>query len=116
MGINTIQLNTIGEKKQGGNSQIEYLDVSSLDDDVKIELSLLCCVTKSKAGNSWYITSPSAYYLYSAKPVALGFNTSEVLSMEGIFGTTFEIFEMIGMKELIDSLPRLTKEQFYSLE
>ena len=100
---------------QGGGGSVEYLDVSGLDDDIKLELSLLCCIAKSKSGNSWYITSPLAYYLYNAKPVALGFNTAEALYLEGVVGTAFEFFEMMGIKELIDSLPRLTKEEFYAL-
>lgn len=99
----------------GGGSSIEYLDVSGLDEEIQMALSLFCSIVKSRSGNNWYISSPIAYYDYGAKPVALGVDTSSTFSIEGVTGTPYEFFEMVGVKDLVDSLPRLSKEEFYAL-
>lgn len=104
-----------GSGGEGGGSSIEYLDVSGLDEEIQMALSLFCSIVKSRSGNNWYISSPIAYYDYGAKPVALGVDTSSTFSIEGVTGTLYEFFEMLGVKDLVDSLPRLSKEQFYSL-
>lgn len=128
--MNITRLNTsygddvvrVGTSGGGGNSgggesgsTMEYLDVSGLDEEMQTILSLLCSIAKSRSNNSWYISSPIAYYSFTAKPVALGFDTNRTLSMEGVTGTAFEFFEMLGLKDLVGSLPRLTKEEFYTI-
>jgi hypothetical protein len=103
----------------GGESNIEYLDVSGLGVEEKTSLAgfagLLC-----KVAPDGLIATPIAA-LVSGDQV----NPTKISGMSAImvdlsleiyvFGQKMTIQEFVG-NELLDSIPRLTKEQFYNLE
>lgn len=47
---------------------------------------------------------------------AMSINFSDTINMQGQVLTIGEMFAMYGVQTEIDAIPRLTKEQFYSLE
>lgn len=128
MEINKIQLNTIGEKKQGGQqggeSSIEYLDVSGLDETTKQLISMMAqeCKYSSPSGN---IVGPVLLSLDALVPlntlisrviqIKIDFSCEfNVMGQKGLFA---DFVNMVGLTaEQLDSIPRLTKEQFYSLD
>ena len=100
-------------------STIEYLDVSGLEDGEKSPLIVFACLLcKSEAEG--VITTP-----LSMLPSGDQLDLTEVSGISAIMvDFSLEIYvyeqkmtiqEFLG-KELLDSIPRLTKEQFYSLE
>ena len=47
---------------------------------------------------------------------AMSINFSDTINMQGQVLTIGEVFAMYGLQANIDAIPRLTKEQFYSLD
>ena len=108
----------------GGESNIEYLDVSSLGSYgvFILRFSLEGRVKSEKLGH--YIAAPAASAIYMTTydndvvVEAVGFDFSEKM-VEVVNGQKQEapvsmVFDRIGIDP--STLPRLTKEQFYSLE
>ena len=107
----------------GGTSEsnIEYLDVSGLEDVKDIAMLSQFMRTKSKIGNPMIGVMPSAY------PFAIGMTSNvDILAVAiDLSAETFsqgqfdkmplaDFLAMMGID--LDSIPRITKEQFYSLE
>lgn len=136
MEIGKIQINTIGEKEQqggatgGGDSNIEYLDVSGLDavdENLKNALVLLSPNVKSKTTEGTFVGLP----LHGIQLiVGVSNNARTVIALAIDFNTIFKF--VIGenaasvnikdyimtsefTQEQLDSIPRITKEQFYTL-
>lgn len=122
MEINKIQLNTIGGgdsqqgENTGGGSSIEYLDVSGVDDsNILGFVSLGILVKIPNAG----IFPPAIFALE---------NQVENLRLTTAIAVNYDIeFIMGGMNMNVEGLannmgiditsaPRITKEQFYSLD
>ena len=111
-------------KLGGGTSEsnIEYLDVSGIEYHEALPMLSLFMRTKSKVGNPMIGVMPSAY-IYA---LAGGINAVDIfavaidLSVEVLSTGQFpkmSLGEFMAMMEIdITSIPRITKEQFYSLE
>ena len=99
----------------GEASNIEYLDVSGVNQEIYFaSLLIMSFVSKNKENGVVGIT-PSA--------AMVGYNNSLIISLAIDFsfktsnGTILELLLNIGItQEQLDAIPRITKEQFYSLE
>lgn len=131
--MNTIKLNTIGTPKaSGGNSggggyasSVEYLDVRNIDEDLKFSLI-----------NSSYLVKISKEGYISILPALFAKNDFDELYVDTV-AIAIDFFAIVAapdgsetiketIKEMIlrdngypldvfDSVPRITKEEFYNL-
>lgn len=104
-------------------SSIEYLDVSGVEDKTIV----FEWATSARLVIPQYaiIVSPVGRLVETLKNVgydyvkAIGVDTSSIVAMlqgeDTVSLTMTEYISMTGNSELFDSLPRLTKEQFYNL-
>ena len=114
-----------GSGESGGEaSTIEYLDVSGMD---VLTSALVKCVSIYAKGEveGQYIIMPTSFWYYNKSD--LGFDMPQYISFVAIDSnasvTGGDNFTKTTIKEYmvyqgvdIDAIPRLTKEQFYSLE
>lgn len=105
-----------------GESSIEYLDVSGLEDITMVACISFLARSKSTVGTPMIGIFPTAY-LYAVPNIITAVDVLAVaidLSMEicpGAQGSIISIGDFLAMmEEDISSIPRITKEQFYSLE
>ena len=108
----------------GGDSTIEYLDISGVED----KYIVFEWATSARLVIPQYaaIVAPVGRMVETIKNVgydyveAIGVDTSSMVAMrqgEDVLSTTMaEYISMSGNSELFDSLPRLTKEEFYNLD
>lgn len=127
-GLGKVTINTevsgVGGSGEGGGSTIEYLDVSGLEDKTVV----FEWATSARLVIPQYaiIVSPVGRLVETLKNVgydyvkAIGVDTSSIVAMrqgEDVVSVTMaEYISMAGNSELFDSIPRITKEQFYSLD
>jgi hypothetical protein len=134
----------VAQSGEGGSaSSVEYLDVSGVDEYIKQTLLLFSLYAKvphdviidmSEGGNQSTITLnasivPSSQHssimgklgmtsvhigTFLSGITALGFDFSQKIVMQGQTMTLNEYFTMLGGKEMIDAIPRITEEEFYS--
>lgn len=112
-----------GGSGEGGGSNIEYLDVSGMEDKTVV----FEWATSARLVIPQYaiIVSPVGRLVETLKNVgydcvkAIGVDTSSIVAMrqgEDVVSMTMaEYISMSGNSELFDSIPRITKEQFYDL-
>lgn len=103
---------------QGGGGSVEYLDVSGLDNDLQtMLLSYSAMVRAIVDGAIYIIPSINAYQQNIAtskiKAVGVAWEQSVYMSVSGMPKMTIK--EVLTMMTNIDSLPRLTKEEFYAI-
>jgi hypothetical protein len=108
----------------GGEGNIEYLDVSGVEDKTIV----FEWATSARLVIPQYATivSPVGRLVETIKNVgygyveAIGVDTSSMVAMrqgeDALSMTMAEYISMTGNSELFDTLPRITKEQFYSLD
>ena len=120
-------------------SSIEYLDVRAVDSEIKtliLNLSFLSKIPQNveMGGNpsttinagvapsaGWgalyekYIDDAAKREIALSAVTACSIDLSTDVIIMGQFITINDIFTMYGMSEYIDSIPRITKEQFYDL-
>lgn len=99
----------------GDDSNIEYLDVSGVNQEIYFTTLLITSFVSKSKENGVVCILPSA--------AMVGYNNSLIISLAIDFsfktsnGTILELLLNMGVtQEQLDAIPRLTKEQFYSLE
>ena len=125
---------------ESGGSNMEYLDLRAVDSEIKMLLLNLSFLSKipqnvEMGGGNISATidagvSPSAGWgamferykddaakreIVLSAVTACSISLSTDVIIMGQFITINDIFTMYGMSEYIDSIPRITKEQFYDL-
>lgn len=102
----------------GGDSSIGYLDVSGLDGDLydyAISLAILgkktgyilpTNLTNLLGGDTERFTAIAVDFAQECYVYELGSNTLQLS----------QVLDVLGLTDIFSSIPRLTKEQFYSLE
>lgn len=112
-----------GGSGEGGGSTIEYLDVSGVEDKTIV----FEWATSARLVIPQYaiIVAPVGRMVETIKNVGYGYveaisvDTSSMVAMrqgeDALSITMAEYISMSGNSELFDSIPRLTKEQFYDL-
>lgn len=126
--MNTIKLNTIGTPKMsGGNSgggdssnTMEYFRTESIKESNLQDFASLL-KWHDEYTNSTFIAPATLFTSRSydnASSIAVGIDfQSEYLMIEPFNGKLIDILLKMGFpKEMLDSLPRITKEEFYNLE
>lgn len=102
----------------------EYFDLSSIEDErkfvfldlAKIYPVMMHAILKVDADNNHIIGNPYVYdeTKHTIKCVAV------FTSWDGIYidkyGTFYDFIESSDLTEFVSSIPRITKEQFYSIE
>ena len=99
----------------GEASNIEYLDVSGINQEIYFTTLLIMSFVSKNKENGVVGILPSA--------AMVSYNNSLIISLAIDFsfktsnGTILELLLNMGItKEQLDAIPRITKEQFYSLE
>ena len=99
----------------GEASTIEYLDVSGVNQEIYFTTLLITSFVSKSKENGVVCILPSA--------AMVGYNNSLIISLAIDFsfktsnGTILELLLNMGItQEQLDAIPRITKEQFYSLE
>lgn len=127
---------------QPSGSSLEYLDVSGLpaimkfvlinfsflvksqDKDIQMDGSQItlgkgCIPSASFMMQIRYSDIGTGYfdeYMSAASAIALDFSTRVINTLESFDGTILEYFERSGEENPINSIPRITKEEFYNTE
>lgn len=123
-----------------GGSSFEYLDITNvtgLGGNLKMLLLQMAYMTKvpqtfkvgsitltqGVAPSSSYMTMVGAFQPGTEEfatvmngITAMSINFSDTINMQGQVVTIQEVLAMYGVQAEIDAIPRITKEQFYSLE
>lgn len=102
----------------GEASTVEYLDVSGIDENFKRALLEFSFYVKVDANGSTAIALGAMTDARSNPDyiIALGVDTNASIINPNITTTVIGYIEMIGMLDMYNSIPRITKEQFYNLE
>lgn len=125
---------------ESGGSNLEYLDVTNVTamdgrlKDLLFQMGYMLKASQTiKIGGTTIKQgiSPSGSYMAMAGSIgmsnveyptfrnniiALSINFSDTINMQGQVMTISEMFAMYGVQANIDAIPRITKEQFYSLD
>lgn len=119
LGKVTINTEVSGGGGESGGSNIEYLDVSGLPAEVESVFLMFSILAKYSTQYETVISTP--FLLQNVivgkrfKAVIIDF-TMQISEM-GLIGTIKDAFIAQGFTQAeIDAIPRITKEQFYSLE
>lgn len=119
-----IKKGTAPAPPSGGESTIEYLDISGVED----KYIVFEWATSARLVIPQYATivAPVGRMVETIKNVgydyvkAIGVDTSSMVAMrqgeDALSVTMAEYISMSGNSELFDSIPRITREQFYSLD
>ena len=99
-------------------SNIEYLDVRGIDETSAINLASMSVFIKYKFNNdkTTYIAPPSLFISSQAQDkrvVAIAIALSEKIIYSNLEGTLGELLSAFEID--VDIIPRITKEQFYTL-
>ena len=117
----------------GGASTIEYLDVSGLDSASKNQLMMVSLIARTsqfemmgQVQKSQVIPlssmllsisfEPTAYDAYSNAVNAIGVDFTMQIKSQSTTGTVFDEVKKMPVYEQLDAIPRLTKEEFYTLD
>ena len=123
-GLGKVTINTEVSGGESGGSTIEYLDISGVEDKTIV----FEWATSARLVIPQYaiIVAPVGRMVETIKNVgydyveAIGVDTSSMVAIrqgeDALSITMAEYISMSGNSELFNSLPRLTKEQFYSLD
>lgn len=101
----------------GGGDNYEYLDVSGLDESVVKTMSKCSFLVKGMTSGVLSIFPPSAasYSYDSVQAVAVDLK-SVIFAAQGMAFNYAEYLSLNGIDaELLATLPRITKEEFYTL-
>lgn len=118
---------------ESGGSNVEYLDVSGLDSGSKNQLMMVSLIARTSqfemmgqvqksqvvplSSMLLYISfEPTAYDAYSNAVNAIGVDFTMQIKSQSTIGTVLDEVKKMPVYEQLDSIPRITKEQFYSLE
>ena len=113
-------------------SNIEYLDVSGLDSGSKNQLMMVSLIARTSqfemmgqvqksqviplSSMLLYISfEPTAYDAYSNAVNAIGVDFTMQIKSQSTTGTVLDEVKKMPVYEQLDSIPRITKEQFYNL-
>lgn len=103
----------------GGSSTVEYLDVSGLDVTNGTINKFLGCASLVKISSYGMIVPPafSAPLLPYVDKIKIDFNEKVSLGSEftSLKTLILSLDDSIIQEEQLDAIPRITKEQFYSL-
>lgn len=114
-------------------STIEYLDVSGLDSGSKNQLMMVSLIARTSqfemmgqvqksqviplSSMLLYISfEPTAYDAYSNAVNAIGVDFTMQTKSQSTTGTVLDEVKKMPVYEELDSIPRITKEEFYNLE
>ena len=116
-----------GSSGGGEASNIEYLDVSGLNEEGRANLAYFASKVKliyshnALGGEIKAIGRPLAIigtlgigFGPLNGSIAIEINRNDIISIKGAINVNGNLFESMG--EELDAIPRITKEQFYSLE
>ncbi len=125
---------------ESGSSTFEHLDITNVTGlggklkKLLLQMAYMCKIPQTfKVGSSNFkqgIGPASAFMTMAGafSPATEEFNTvmngitamsvnfSDTINMQGQVLTIGEVFAMYGVQAEIDAIPRLTKEQFYTIE
>lgn len=117
---NEIHKSELSGGSGSGEDTMEYLDVSGLEDDFKKSLFLFSHTMRVDGTRIPY-TMPSVGFLADVGISRVGtitkisINFSQKMSDSVSVKTVLDRLLEIGTKEELDAIPRITKEEFYSL-
>lgn len=114
-------------------STIEYLDVSGLDSGSKNQLMMVSLIARTSqfemmgqvqksqviplSSMLLYISfEPTAYDAYSNAVNAIGVDFTMQIKSQSTTGTVLDEVKKMPVYEELDSIPRLPKEEFYTLD
>ena len=102
----------------GEASTVEYLDVSGLDKMTKSALLEFSFYAKINTNGTIVVAFGTMTDVRSVPDniIALGVDTNASMIAANTTYTVIEYFKLIGLLDVYNSVPRITKEQFYSLE
>jgi hypothetical protein len=109
------------------------LDVSGVDNGLKNQLLMVSIIARSSSfeimgqpqeaqiiplGTMLLFISfdPTAYDAYSSAVTAIGIDFTMQINSQSTTGTVLDEVKKMPVYEQLDSIPRITKEQFYTLE
>ena len=113
-------------------SNIEYLDVSGLDSVMKNQLMMVSLIARTSQFEMigqvqdplilipssllvFMASDSTAYESYSSAVNAIGVDFTMQLKSQSTTDTVLDEVKKMPVYEQLDSIPRLTKEQFYDL-
>ena len=112
----------VNVSSSGGGETMEYFLVEELPNELWELISGLGSFYKIyyNSNSTWAIYPANAFSVNEIKRnslYAIGIDfQSEYIGQEPFNGKLIDIFIKIGLKERLDTIPRMTKEEFYSLE
>lgn len=145
-GLGKVTINTEVSGGESGGSTFEYLDITNvtgLGGQLKmllLQMAYMCkvpntvkiqmpdvegYVTISQSvgpASGWaasagrFVVGTEEFRLAMDAVSAMSINFSDTINMQGQVLTIGEVFAMYGVQAEIDTIPRLTKEQFYNLD
>lgn len=145
-GLGKVTINTEVSRGESGGSTFEYLyitNVAGLGSGVKnllLQMAYMCKIPKTTEiqhpngesyttlnagvapGNSvailvgMFFDNAEATNSVMDAVSAISINFSDTINTQGQVLTIGEVFAMYGLQANIDAIPRITKEQFYSLD
>ena len=110
-----------GDAPSGGENTYEYIELTRPEDwqgddfigEVVTPLLYTCALlVKLEIYGNMAVTTPYVSGMQQAIPIAIAYDPNMLVQGETGFIKVSEVFQIYGFPEL----PRLTKEQFYSLE
>lgn len=107
-----------GESGGGEDSTVEYLDVSGLNTNIKRAFLEFSFYVKVSVDGNTSIGFGTMTDIRSVPDniIALGVDTNANIVNSSLTTTVIGYMEMIGMLDMYNSIPRITKEEFYNLE
>ena len=124
--IHIKELSAGGGSLGGEASTIEYLDVSGMADEMSVKKTALIFQSYlvkffddnkvSVIGGAGLLTVEDNINTITEGVVAVAIDSNAKIIMEGRIGTILEFLSNLLTQEELDANPRITKEEFYSLE
>ena len=101
----------------GEESTIEYLDVSGLDKMTKSALLEFSFYAKINTNGTIVVAFGTMTDVRSVPDniIALGVDTNASMIAANTTYTVIEYFKLIGLLDVYNSVPRITKEEFYAV-
>ena len=106
-----------GESGGGDASTIEYLDVSGLDKMTKSALLEFSFYAKINTNGTIVVAFGTMTDVRGVPDniIALGVDTNASMIAANTTYTIIEYFKLIGLLDVYNSVPRITKEEFYAV-
>ena len=107
-----------GSSSGGESSSIEYLDVSGLDRMTKSALLEFSFYAKINTNGTIAVAFGTMTDIRSVPDniISLGVDTNASMIAANTTYTVIEYFKLIGLLDVYNSIPRITKEEFYNLD